>query len=1039
MIFSQAAGDRKVRAFSLSSSFLEEFHGKQPNWGPVGYFTFKRTYARELPEGGTEEFWQTCKRVVEGCFQIQKIHCRRMALPWNEAKGQNSAQEMFRRMFDFKFTPPGRGLWMMGTDVVYSRGSAALQNCAFVSTDKLAEDFSGPFTFLMDLSMLGVGVGGDTRGKGAVRIQRPDMSVTPYVVDDSREGWVDLVRTLLESFVGKAQYPRVIDYSPVRGRGAAISTFGGVASGPLPLQKLVEGITKILLPKGVRAEFDVDYDEATGKIGNVIVTFKGKKAPTPYRIGSAQIVDVFNYIGKCVVAGGVRRTAEIMFGEPDDEDFVTLKQDEEALNDRRWASNNSVFGYVGMDYTDIVDSIAKNGEPGICWLENARAYSRMGHPADNKDWRVVGTNPCGEQSLESFELCNLVETYPAHHDDYDDYERTLKMAYLYAKTVTLVPTHIPRANAVMQRNRRIGCSMSGITQAMAKLGRRSFLNWCDEGYDYVQRLDRIYSEWLGCGLSVKTTTVKPSGCQVQGTLINTEKGNFRLSELGDVQGEMWQDISGWTSLGKNITKFFVNGDGPTKQLRTEDGNLLEGSLPHQYQVVVDGDVVWKKVADIVVGDQLLVSLGDYQNKTEPSLFQVPAPYHNTKSILQPKEMSPALAWFLGMLYGDGSVHKKGLRISFNRKEASLVHFISQTVKSLFGLDALVDDDHSIYINSTHLLAYLEANHMLKDFSHSLEMPLAIRSAGVDSIKAFITGLWRADGAIYNRSTWGICTVSEGFARDLLVLCRAVGFNVKLKNAGPGGWGSRDRWLITSRMGEPDLLRYVSRELRERVFGEGLWLDPVVDVTDSYSPTFDIEVPDTKEYVANGVLSHNTVSLLCGATPGIHYPHSEFYIRHIRVQNTSPLVQAARDAGFDVHPDPYADDTSVVAFPVRENHFTKGKAEVTVWEQYLNAEDLQKHWADNQVSVTITFTKDEVRDLKPALEAFEDRLKGISMLPLADEDHGYQFAPYQEIDEEQYASMVARTKAIDFGGADTHDKDSEDKFCTGEACTILPPK
>ena len=67
------------------------------------------------------------------------------------------------------------------------------------------------------------------------------------------------------------------------------------------------------------------------------------------------------------------------------------------------------------------------------------------------------------------------------------------------------------ANAVMQRNRRIGCSQSGIIQAINKLGRREYLNWCDSGYDRIQELDHQYSEWLCIPKSVKTTSVKPSG------------------------------------------------------------------------------------------------------------------------------------------------------------------------------------------------------------------------------------------------------------------------------------------------------------------------------------------------------------------------------------------------------------------------------------------------------------------------------------------------------------------------------------------------
>lgn len=184
-----------------------------------------------------------------------------------------------------------------------------------------------------------------------------------------------------------------------------------------------------------------------------------------------------------------------------------------ALNHHRWASNNSVFADVGMNYEDIGQQIAVNGEPGLIWLDNIRDYGRM---IDGRqpgiDGRVMGTNPCVEQSLESYELCCLVETFPANHDDVDDYMRTLKFAYLYAKTVTLLPTHNARTNQVMLRNRRIGLSQSGIIQAFAKFGRRKVLKeFCDAGYQEIKRWDTIYADWLCIQKSIKVTSVKPSG------------------------------------------------------------------------------------------------------------------------------------------------------------------------------------------------------------------------------------------------------------------------------------------------------------------------------------------------------------------------------------------------------------------------------------------------------------------------------------------------------------------------------------------------
>jgi ribonucleoside-triphosphate reductase len=486
-------------SFRLDQIFWDKYIDTQPEWGPVGYVTYKRTYARSLETlypyhqaiaetaglKGTEEFWLTTLRVVEGCFSIQKDHCARLRLPWDECKAQTMALEMYRRIWAFKWLPPGRGLWLMGTPVVEKIGAAGLNNCAFVSTAEIDRDFASPFCFLMDMSMLGVGVGSDTRGAGKVVVRKPSGALPiTWRVPDSREGWVEALRRLLTSYQRGVSGYR-FNYSFVRPAGAPIRGFGGTASGPEPLRELLEGVRNLL-------------DERDGQL-----------------LRSTDIVDIHNMIGRCVIAGNVRRSAEIMFGETWDEAFLDLKNPEKAgtkLASHRWASNNSVFSKVGQDYSDVAERTAHNGEPGYMWLENARAYSRTGDPADNCDQAAMGGNPCLEQTLESFELCCLVETFPARASSQHDYFQTLKHAYLYAKTVTLLSTHDPRTNAVLLRNRRIGTSMSGVVQAQKKWGRRRFFqDFCDQGYKTLRDLDSKYSRWLCVPKSIKVTSVKPSG------------------------------------------------------------------------------------------------------------------------------------------------------------------------------------------------------------------------------------------------------------------------------------------------------------------------------------------------------------------------------------------------------------------------------------------------------------------------------------------------------------------------------------------------
>ena len=239
---------RPEHRFKLSSEFVAQFAGKQPEWGPVGEITYRRTYARPLPNGGSEEYWQTLERIVNGVYTVQKWHCRTHNLPWRDGKAQRSAQHMFRLMWEFKFLPGGRGLWMMGTPYVEERGSACLNNCAFVSTQEIDKDFSGPFCFLMDFSMLGVGVGGDCRGVGKFTVKQPVYDATPHVVSDDREGWVGLAKRVLDAYAGIGSIPSNTDYGLVRPYGAPINGFGGTAAGPEPLKRLVAEIQKILNP-----------------------------------------------------------------------------------------------------------------------------------------------------------------------------------------------------------------------------------------------------------------------------------------------------------------------------------------------------------------------------------------------------------------------------------------------------------------------------------------------------------------------------------------------------------------------------------------------------------------------------------------------------------------------------------------------------------------------------------------------------------------------------------------------------------------------
>lgn len=176
-----------------------------------------------------------------------------------------------------------------------------------------------------------------------------------------------------------------------------------------------------------------------------------------------------------------------------------------------WSSNNSIYADIGMDYSEASERIRINGEPGLAFLENMRKYSRLSDSPDWKDEKVLGANPCLEQSLHDKEVCCLTEVHLNNNPTKEEFLRTLKFSYLLGKTITLGMTHWPEINRVVARNRRIGNSLTGITQFLTKNGLDSLRYWCEEGYHTIQKWDTIYSDWLAIPKSIKTTSVKPSG------------------------------------------------------------------------------------------------------------------------------------------------------------------------------------------------------------------------------------------------------------------------------------------------------------------------------------------------------------------------------------------------------------------------------------------------------------------------------------------------------------------------------------------------
>lgn len=451
-------------------------------------------------------------------------------------------------------------------------------------------------------------------------------------------------------------------------------------------------------------------------------------------------------------------------------------------------------------------------------------------------------------------------------------------------------------------------------------------------------------------------TQAPTGCQKPDTMIISNEGIFELQELGDIKGAQWQKLNIEVSQDLHnkyelATQFYINGVANTKKITLSSGVELESTLNHQYRTLINGDYSWTRADRLSVGDKLVVKLDTYNKKTDPKLSTVEQEDPRENIIKQPEKMNAELAKFLGYFYADGSVHHKGIRIACNAGEDDFL-YVKQLGENIFGIEGTIYNNKrncvSVCFNSQMLLRWLKKNDILKQESTEVEIPLLIRKSSRSSIESFIEGYWSADGSVsydnrWNSSTKYIDTSSKKMAQQLITVLRALGQESCIQEhiSGMGSLMYRVKFIKTKR-------RCETKENTEQLKKLGLektTVDTIVSIEDSINMTLDIEVPNTVTYIANSVVSHNTVSILSGnCSSGIEPMFAPAYERRYWVGDK-------REKELVLHP-------LFVEF-MKEGksveHFV-GSREISVKDHMEVQRVVQKH-VDNAVSKTINIAED----------------------------------------------------------------------------------
>jgi len=446
--------------------------------------------------------------------------------------------------------------------------------------------------------------------------------------------------------------------------------------------------------------------------------------------------------------------------------------------------------------------------------------------------------------------------------------------------------------------------------------------------------------------NAQASLLAPTGCLTGDTLVTTDRGLTRLSALGDPYGDKWQDVDLLVSTDEGsraATRYFVNGEEPTRRIRTEGGYTVQGTLTHRIKVVdeTSGDWVWKRLADVAPGDVVPVQLGTMVG--EPRAVPLPvldqAYYTDDRGVNVPDIVTADLAELVGYFMGDGSLHAKGIRLRVADADLDVLARLQVLSKELFALEPIVRQEtgyHEVTLQSVRLARWWQAAGFAKqlpDAGHSGKgwtprVPAAVlESNDVTVYAAFLRGLFEADGTVQD-GVPSLSTADEGFAAEVRTMALGLGlatttrkttsgwggaiFQIRLRNVDHalrfdvkvGFIGKRKgeltAWVEPATSAKKDYIklarrvwddivpdghpsrsavlqslhksRGVPRMLSQRLFEETM--DPRLEVVLGYlfervasnedggiQPTYDLSVPDNVTYVANGLVSHNTIGLM----------------------------------------------------------------------------------------------------------------------------------------------------------------------------------
>lgn len=668
--------------------------------------------------------------------------------------------------------------------------------------------------------------------------------------------------------------------------------------------------------------------------------------------------------------------------------------------------------------------------------------------------------------LDDRETCNLSTvnvTAFIKEDNTLDEEALLEAQRLSARLgyrMTQPELELHEWNLAQKRDRLIGTSLTGWQDMVNAVGltkeqeAKLLAKLREASHEGANEL----ADELGGNRPLMHTTCKPEGCMTKNHVRCTDQGIFFIDELengilDEEREEGFKDLDSlYTTQGNKITKTYKNNKKPLIKVTLE--NKREIKLTPSHPLSIDGQ--WVEAKDLKKGDILDYQLGNYTNTNEVKLKSIPG-------VQAPTEMSEELAWLIGSYWANGCFTTNH-RIEFFSAEYEVHKEVQRIWKKLFNFDTEIikDNTKEMYEQTFHskdIRDWFELNNINKyDEDDRMLIPLAVRSSSKNSILAFITGYADNDGN-YSINSFSITSARENFIRHLQEIGEAVGFafGVSINQAKyrQDSFSKKDMFSVYAHryFSTPEALEYVdTHSIKAKAQGNKRVLPSekqksahpyrivkIEEIKPEY--TYDIEVEDTHWYYQGGLKSHNTLSQLPTVSSGLHFSHSPYYIRRVRISANDPLLEVCRELEYPIFPEVGQDEetasTFVIEFPVKAPQ-GRTKYDVSAIEQLEIYKMFMENYVDHNASITVSVRDEEWDDVEDWVFKNWDTCIGISFLSL--DDNVYALAPYESITEEEYNNRVKQMKPFNhtllnkYEDGDDHELDGSAE-CEDGACPV----